>query len=57
MVGKDKTRITISLTRDCAADLYALATFYRMTASELVELLVEKMADAAELEQLRAEVK
>lgn len=55
MVSKDKTRISISLTRDRAADLYALATLYRMTASELVELLIEKMADAAELDQIRRE--
>lgn len=43
MVAKDKTRITITLTRDNAAALYALAAVYQMTASELVELLVEKL--------------
>ena len=48
MVGKDKTRITITMSKDNAAALYALAALYQMTASELVELLVAKMYEYTE---------
>ena len=48
MVSKDKTRVTITLSRDNAAALYALAAIYQMSASELVELLVEKMDEYTE---------
>ena len=54
MVAKDKTRISVTLSRDNAAALYALATLYQMSASELVEMLVEKLEDITEKQDAEA---
>ena len=54
MVSKNKTRITITLSRENAAALYALATLYQMTASELVEMLVENLEDITEKQDAEA---
>lgn len=48
MISKEKTRVTVTLSKENAAALYALATLYRMTVSELVEMLVEKLEDVTE---------
>lgn len=45
MISKEKTRVTVTLSKENAAALYALAALYRMSVSELVEMLVEKLED------------
>ena len=48
MISSENRRVSVTLSKENAAALYALATFYRMSVSELVEMLVEKLEDVTE---------